>query len=246
PATPAGDVAAPAEDGMAARVSPPASARPARTAGPAHPVAGGGIPGRPRVSAGRGGRMASPEYAPVRLSDERAIPLTEEELAAARAETVELGGYAAARPADGPVPDAHPTATAYQASASSADAYPPVAAPSSTHRPQASAHPTPDENYTNNVRVTGTRQSSGRPSARPPTSRPGRVQINPPGTHGGLTAPPSVSAPSVSAPSASVPSVPAPAASGAGVPDPAPGDGQPVGAEEAGGEVRMLRPAVGG
>lgn len=29
-----------------------------------------------------------------------------------------------------------------------------------------------------------------RPPARPTTSRPGRVQINPPGTHGGLTAPP--------------------------------------------------------
>ncbi|SNQ49919.1 conserved hypothetical protein [Frankia canadensis] len=35
-------------------------------------------------------------------------------------------------------------------------------------------------------------RSAARPAARPTTSRPGRVQINPPGTHGGLTAPPSV------------------------------------------------------
>jgi hypothetical protein len=33
-----------------------------------------------------------------------------------------------------------------------------------------------------------------RPATRPPSSRPGRVQVNPPGTHGGLTAPPSPTA----------------------------------------------------
>ena len=60
-------------------------------------------------------------------------------------------------------------------------------------------------------------RSSGRPTARPPggrptTSRPGRVQVNPPGSHGGLTAGPRVSAPSSSVPPASQPaSQPAPA-----------------------------------
>jgi hypothetical protein len=53
-------------------------------------------------------------------------------------------------------------------------------------------------------------RSSGRPTARPPggrptTSRPGRVQVNPPGSHGGLTAGPRVSAPSSSVPPASQP-----------------------------------------
>ncbi|MCK9893099.1 gephyrin-like molybdotransferase receptor GlpR [Frankia sp. AgB32] len=47
-----------------------------------------------------------------------------------------------------------------------------------------------------------------RPTGRPTTSRPGRVQINPPGTHGGLTAPPEAAPTSPAAgvePAAAVP-----------------------------------------
>ncbi|MCL9797613.1 hypothetical protein, partial [Frankia sp. AgKG'84/4] len=49
---------------------------------------------------------------------------------------------------------------------------------------------------------------ANRPGSRPNTSRPGRVQINPPGTHGGLTAPPEVaptSAPAGAEPAAALP-----------------------------------------
>jgi hypothetical protein len=85
-----------------------------------------------------------------------------------------------------------------------------------------------DDVYTNNVRVTAARPA-GRPTVRPPTSRPGRVQVNPPGTHGGLTAPPQ--------PAAAAPAATAPAAPGTSE------DGTPTDAEVA--AIRLLRPAVG-
>jgi len=146
--------------------------------------AAAGLQGRPHVWAGG---PPSPEYAPVRLSSDRDAPLTEEELATARADTVDLGGYSPAPAASAGLEPAQP-----------------------------------DDGYTNNVRVTAARPA-GRPNVRPPTSRPGRVQVNPPGTHGGLTAPPP--APAAAAPAAT-------------------GDGASVGTEDA--EVRPLRPAVGG
>ncbi|MBL7618363.1 gephyrin-like molybdotransferase receptor GlpR [Frankia sp. AgB1.8] len=149
--------------------------------------------GRPHVSAG-GRSASSPEYAPVRLSDERGTPLSSEELATARAETVEL---AATSPAIPVAPE-------------------PVAV---------------DDVYTNNVRVTAARPA-GRPTVRPPTSRPGRVQVNPPGTHGGLTAPPQ---PAAAAPAATPPAAP-------GMPG-TPEEGTPTDAEVA--AIRLLRPAVG-
>jgi hypothetical protein len=80
--------------------------------------------------------------------------------------------------------------------------------------------PEPEGYATGNVRVTGGR-STGRPSARPPTSRPGRVQVNPPGTHGGLTAPGGAAgtpAPATSAPGAAPTGEPA-AAGPAQTPD---------------------------
>ncbi len=164
-------------------------------------TAAAGPAGRPHVSTG-GRAGSSPEYTPVRLSEDRDAPLSSEELATARAETVEI--------------------------AAAASAVPVVPAPGAA-----------DDGYTNNVRVTASRPA-GRPTARPPTSRPGRVQVNPPGTHGGLTAPPQATA----APPAATPQV----ASGlpAATPQVAsglPADGTATDAE--GAAVRVLRPAVG-
>ena len=160
-----------------------ASALSASGQSPSGVPAGAGLQGRPHVWTGGG---PSPEYAPVRLSSDRDAPLTEEELATARADTVDLGGYSPAPAASAGLEPAQP-----------------------------------DDGYTNNVRVTAPRPA-GRPNVRPPTSRPGRVQVNPPGTYGGLTAPPP--APAAAAPAAT-------------------GDGASVGTEDA--EVRPLRPAVG-
>ncbi|WP_041258742.1 hypothetical protein [Pseudofrankia inefficax] len=169
-----------------ARATPPAAVRQGRPADPAT----AGPAGRPHVSAG-GRAAASPEYAPVRLSDDHAAPLSSEELATARAETVEIATPSPALPV-APEPAAV------------------------------------DDGYTNNVRVTAARPT-GRPTVRPPTSRPGRVQVNPPGTHGGLTAPPQ---PAAAAPAATPPAEPGTAQ-----------DGTPTDAEVA--AVRLLRPAVG-
>ncbi|OHV42892.1 gephyrin-like molybdotransferase receptor GlpR [Pseudofrankia sp. BMG5.36] len=172
--------------------------------------AGSDLAGRPRVPSDQAGRLASPEYAPVRLSGDDGRPLTEEELATAHAQTVDLGGYAAAASAVTP---------------GGAEGSPPAGGQ--------------DEGYTNNVRVTGTRPA-GRPNARPPTSRPGRVQVNPPGTHGGLTAPPAAGGGVASPPGVASASVVSPGSTGV------PSDGQSSGGhEEEGGAVRVLRPAVG-
>jgi hypothetical protein len=172
-----------------ARATPPAASHQARQGRPADAVTAAPA-GRPHVSAG-GRSASSPEYAPVRLSDERGAPLSSEELATARAETVELAATSPATPV-APEPAAM------------------------------------DDVYTNNVRVTAARPA-GRPTVRPPTSRPGRVQVNPPGTHGGLTAPPQ---PAAAAPAATAPAVPGTSE-----------DGTPTDAEVA--AIRLLRPAVG-
>jgi len=161
------------------------------------------------ATAGRVDPPVAPAYAPVRLSDPAGPPLTAEELATAQAQTVDLAGYAPAAQAP-----SGPTAG-------------PLAAGPTAGPPAAG----PDDEYVNNVRVTGTRPVS-RPNARPTTSRPGRVQVNPPGTHGGLTAPPAATAGSA-----------APHAVGQG------GVASPPAGQPAAGHddeaVRVLRPAVG-
>jgi hypothetical protein len=184
----------PATGTAAARaVAPPPAARPGRTGSTAQA-------GRPHVAAG--GRPSSPEYAPVRLSaDER--PLTPEEVAVAGAETVDLGGVAA---------------QAVDAALAAGGETP---APAS-EAPRPVGGPQHDGSYTNNVRITPPRPA-GRPTVRSPTSRPGRVQINPPGTHGGLTPPPAAAP-------AQPPEAPV---------------GEATAKAEDGASVQVLRPAVG-
>ncbi|OHV32605.1 hypothetical protein BCD49_29185 [Pseudofrankia sp. EUN1h] len=175
--------------------------------------ADGDFAGRPRVSSGQAGRLASPEYAPVRLSGDDGPPLTEEELATAHAQTVDLGGYVAA-------------ATVVAGASGGAETSPPATGE--------------DETYTNNVRVTGARPAA-RPNARPSTSRPGRVQVNPPGTHGGLTAPPAAGGTVVAPPAVTSANAGGPGSTGA----PAVGEPAVAGREEGGAAVHVLRPAVG-
>jgi hypothetical protein len=186
------------------RIAPERSARRAHRRPAARPGVPAAHAGRPQVSTGQRGRPASPEYAPVRLSGDPA-PLSEEELATAQAETVDLGGYVT------------PAAGESWAGPAALDAGAGAPAPAA------------DDGYPNNVRLTPPRPT-GRPNVRPPTSRPGRVQVNPPGTHGGLTASPAAS-PAVAPPAAGPPAA-----------------GQPAGGQrtEPEADVRVLRRAVGG
>jgi hypothetical protein len=189
--------------------------------------------GRPPAAAGAGPASASAaathagsgrtegrwtaEYEPIRLSDhpER---LSEEELAAAAAETVDLGTLMAG--AGGQAGGSTEAAAAEAAAAEAAVAEVGVAevgassagfeaesgfesgfesggygdpgmaaSAEAIHEAGGGAEAGAGLGPSGNVRVAAGR-AAARPGARPTTSKPGRVQVSPPGTHGGLTAPP--------------------------------------------------------
>ncbi len=134
------------------------------------------------------------------LGPEPAEELTPEELAHARAETIDLGSLMAAQLANrddagqdelpGYAPPAGPVAPADY------DGDYPVDYGVDYDEAEADIEVEMDAGEVaaaSAARMTA--RSAVRPTSRPTTSRPGRVQINPPGTHGGLIASPEAAQP---------------------------------------------------